>query len=190
MLQFVYQNGAVTHNKLCESLNKSPSAMTNYFQRIESYSFFSNKKIGKNSLYYLTPKGRRALNIAVRMNYVSRSYNFEELLCISLSEITKSIAEGSQDANKVYLSIIRNDQIILPDSSEVLLVEIERLIKSGSRYKMASIDIRPYDCNEERHCNTLEENDDPGIFQEAYIREAAIERQKSFSKSTQIDNIE
>lgn len=190
MLEFVYSKGAVTHNQLCKSLNKKPSAMTNYYQRVETYSFFTYQKIGTHSLYCLTPKGRRAYNIAVRMNFVSKSYSYEELLSITLSEITKSLAERSHDANKVYLNIISKDNSIIPENSEVLLGELERLLLAASRNKMASIDIRPYDCNEDRYCNTIEEDDDPGIFREANIREAAIERQKSLSKITQIVYLE
>jgi hypothetical protein len=183
MLQLVNQKGVVSHNDLCRCLKKSPSAMTNYYLRIEQYSFFTDQKSGRNKLYFLTPRGRKAYSVALQKKYILATLDYEEQIYVAISEISRSILEGSQDANKVYLNILNRNPEFLLKKPDAVLGEIKRLLIISNRNRIASVDFRTYDNCDKMYFSGTEEVSAPSFYREANIREVCFDKQVALLNS-------
>ncbi len=133
VLELLYHNGTMSIGCLAGSLNIERHSLTNAIRRADKFGLWSQKKIGRNSLYQITAKGEQAYIDYSKKKVMNNKKSIESLISVLLNNIEERMTVFQPDVNEIVRRVNREIDCSA-FSSSMLKINIQRIFKKRDEY--------------------------------------------------------
>lgn len=133
ILEVLYHNGTMPVVCLADRLNIERHSLTNAIRRADKFGLWSQKKVGRNSLYQITAKGEQAYTAYIKNKVVDDRHSLDKVVSVLLSNIEQRMTVSQPDINEIVREINRQIQCS-GFSSSMLKIKILKIFSKRDEY--------------------------------------------------------
>lgn len=133
ILETLYNHGTISIGNLATSLNMERHSLTNAIKRADKFELWSQKKIGRNSLYQITVKGEQAYTAYKKNKVFNDQDSLDDFVSVLLGNIEEKMLELRPDINAIIRKL--NRQMSCSGfSSSMLKINLQRIFNKRDEY--------------------------------------------------------
>ena len=138
VIQTLYDYGPLSVAMIAKYINVERHALTNVMSRAKKLGLWENERIGKYSLYMLTPLGEKVYEQYKEKSVVEDEDDVEEMLVTYTEMLAKKMDVDHPDVLDILREISQKENINIKKSS-MLGIQIQKIYEKRDEYVKACI---------------------------------------------------